>query len=271
MKIPSFAIDVVIGLVGLIATYYFYRRSIEKPNPRYGVARVPLIGGISPLLPSEVRVSYGNEPVKSLVKTFVLLWNDGTKTLDASDIAESDPIRLVLDNPESKILRTRVITASRAVNCASVEQDQGESKTEARITFSFLDPGDGFAVEVLHTGDDTEITVKGTIKGLPDGIKFTRPITSPGLTRIADGSFRDSAPGLDIFIRSFGFLVALFALSSPWWPTSFLTAGTGSPWNRWLCFGFAAIYLPLAVMGFWRNRNIVPKSIRDFDLTDISG
>src|ERR1039457_606695 len=136
MAISSLTVELIgasIGLVGLVSSFYFYRRSVEKPRPCYGITSIPLIGGSSPLLPSEVKVSYCDEQVKSLVKTyvlfwnggtktlksadvaeteFVLFWNGGTKTLNSADVAETDPIRIVLDDRESRILRSRVTRAT---------------------------------------------------------------------------------------------------------------------------------------------------------------
>src|ERR1039457_2881398 len=94
MAISSLTVELIgasIGLVGLVSSFYFYRRSVEKPRPCYGITSIPLIGGSSPLLPSEVKVSYCDEQVKSLVKTYVLFWNGGTKTLNSADVAETDP------------------------------------------------------------------------------------------------------------------------------------------------------------------------------------
>lgn len=116
MKISSLTVELIglgVGIVGLISSFYFYRRSKESPRPCYLAASMSLIGGVGPLLPSEVRVTYKDEPVSSLKKTYVVFWNSGTKTLDAESVVSSDPIRIVLNHPDSRMLRIRLTKVSR--------------------------------------------------------------------------------------------------------------------------------------------------------------
>ena len=46
-----------------------------------------------------------------------------------------------------------------------------EGRHQAHVTFDFLDPNDGITIELLHTDDETDVSVSGTIRGIPSGPK----------------------------------------------------------------------------------------------------
>jgi len=152
-----------------------------------------LIGGVSPLLPSEVRVTYKNNIVSSLKKTYVAFWNGGNRTLSSESVVGSDPIRIVLTDPDSSILRIRLTKVSREVN--KIEVVGGAQ--EAKVSFDFLDPNDGFVAEILHTGEKSEraAIVTGTIKGLPNGIRLIRDAEVPNaIAGAGEGVLEDFVP-----------------------------------------------------------------------------
>ena len=283
MAISSLTVELIgasIGLVGLVSSFYFYRRSVEKPRPCYGITSIPLIGGSSPLLPSEVKVSYCDEQVKSLVKTYVLFWNGGTKTLNSADVAETDPIRIVLDDRESRILRSRVTRATRVVSRVSVGHDESDEydgskwETEAAVTFSFLDPGDGFIVEILHTGDDTKVGVKGTIKGIPNGMTSIGYVKSLEALKISGGKLWRMDLLLPRRIARITFypaiIFSLLALSSPLLPNSFFTRANDPSLSRWGGFIMGIVWASFVISVLWANRRRIPKPLR-LDPSDLIG
>jgi hypothetical protein len=125
--------------------------------------------------------------VSALVKSYVLFWNRGSQTLDGSNLVAADPLRLTLEDG-GEILRARVVRRTRDVNqFESVISDDG-----VRLTFDFLDEGDGAVIEVLHTNRGKSLWVEGTIKGVRGGVEkrgnFPPPATTgierPLLTRV---------------------------------------------------------------------------------------
>ncbi|MEV4079107.1 hypothetical protein AB0J43_02285 [Nonomuraea fuscirosea] len=156
----------LVGIAGLGLSIVLYMRGRKKPIPKYHTEEIRLIRGTDQLLPKNVVISYDDEPVDSLTKTIVTFWNGGRQTLGSELIASSDPLLLSLQEDQGVILRTRILKASRLVNRLSVESV--DSRT-ARLDFEFLDPGDGVAVEILHTGRSSSVIFSGTIKGLSGG------------------------------------------------------------------------------------------------------
>ena len=67
---------------------------------------------------------------------------------------------------DAEILQASLVATSRAVLAADVHHD-GSS---ARIGFDYLDPGDGFRIQVLHTGKQGTMSLAGTVRGLPKGV-----------------------------------------------------------------------------------------------------
>jgi len=174
MKDPSASLiellSFVIGVLGLVASAYFYFRSKEMPKPVWRTGRIPLIGSNTSLLPAAVDVRYHDVSVQSLSKTYIAFWNAGRKTIPGSDIVRGDPIRFRFAG-ECKVLDTRIIRRSREVNQAVLTHHDDE----VQLDFDFLDPKDGIILEVVHTGIGIDVKCAGTIRGIPQGIKRVGP------------------------------------------------------------------------------------------------
>jgi len=70
----------------------------------------------------------------------------------------------------SSLLKVSVLKCSREVSSCSVGRRK-DSQRIADIHFDFLDPGDGIAFEILHSGSRRDLDILGTLRGMPSGIK----------------------------------------------------------------------------------------------------
>jgi hypothetical protein len=106
--------------------------------------------------------------VKRVTVTKFFIWNSGKTTIQGSQITKIDPLRILA--PENAILLKAVVLKQvRTVTLANIALDQNNS---ALVSFDFLDPGDGFSIELTHTGVKSELALTGTIMGLSHGIIF---------------------------------------------------------------------------------------------------
>lgn len=168
-----------IGLIAVILAVFFYVKSRVVHRLAYQFEGRHLVGGEKAVLPDEVAVSYRGSIVPRLSASDLVIWNAGNQTLRGTDIVEKDPVRVIF-SPESRILRAQVATATRAVNMFAIRLNP-EHPNEALCEFDYLDPGDGVRLEILHTDEERYPTVKGTIRGLPEGMSNwgkARPIWS---------------------------------------------------------------------------------------------
>jgi hypothetical protein len=70
----------------------------------------------------------------------------------------------------SEILKTDVLKVTRAVNACRVAARESDNRI-ADIFFDYLDPGDGFSFEVVHSGGRRHSELVGTLRGIPSGLK----------------------------------------------------------------------------------------------------
>jgi len=176
---PSDVTAYIIGIIGIILTVYFYFRAKEKPLPSYAIVKNVLIHPRQAQFSEKLQIRYDGNVVPSVLKVVAFFWNRGRKTLDRNDIVPSDPIRLhFTGGPTSKILDVRSPWTTRDAVGAKISRQENENSIE--LSFEFLDQGDGFALEVLYSGDDsTEIVLTGTVKGVPKGVERLYVSPSP--------------------------------------------------------------------------------------------
>ncbi len=119
-------------------------------------------------LPNAVEIRYNGEPIPALYKVSIAFWNAGRKTLDHTDVARSDPIRISFgDDEETKVLEIR----SKAVSREVINGNFTLTDNTIFVSFDFLDHNDGLACEVFYTGTETDVSFDGTIKGASKGIR----------------------------------------------------------------------------------------------------
>jgi hypothetical protein len=171
MKLASLyrpdVLGVFVGVIGIILAFIFYVRSKERVRPVYAVMDQVIIGGSERLLPDTVEIRYKGRRIPTLYRAVVFFWNRGSKTLDQSDIASTDPITFHLKGEDIEILEVRSVKATRTMLNASAIPAQDD----IRFSFEFLAPGDGAAIEILYTGqEEAEISCSGTVKDARKGI-----------------------------------------------------------------------------------------------------
>jgi hypothetical protein len=199
-------LGVGLTILGLAVALVLFRKSRERVRPRFARRSLRILEGARNSVPNEVQILYNNRLVPRLVKTYMAFWNQGTKTLNKIDVVDSDRLRIELLDGE--LLRARVVAKTREVNGFVAEiGSQG-----CTVRFDFLDKGDGGVIELLHTGSETELVVHGTIKGVPDGIRYRGLLPplpyseeDPWPVRIVRRSF----PKMLIIIAAAGLLITI--------------------------------------------------------------
>jgi hypothetical protein len=156
-------IGIILGIIGIFS--YRVSKSIAKPS--YQKSSLRLIGRDEDNLPQDVKVTYKGNEVDRLTKTTLTIWNNGTETLDGSDVVESDPLYISFE-ANDKILSYKILKKTKDANSFVLKNcDNGPNKL--RFEFEYLDPNDGVVIELLHDSEKRYPEFSGTIKGLPSG------------------------------------------------------------------------------------------------------
>jgi hypothetical protein len=171
-------IAAVFFIVGLIPAYYFYVKSIRIKEPVYSIRSGNLISDDTSDFPDLV-VSYRGQQVKNFTFSTVLFFNRGALTIDRTDIASLNPLRIV--PKDCNILDASVFIYNNPSNGITLTAD--EERGGFRIDFEYLNQGDGAILTILHDGVSSEnLYVIGDMK------------EARSIRRVAPGWMRVIAP-----------------------------------------------------------------------------
>ena len=148
----SFDLGTYIGFIGIAvaAWAFFWPRNFKRPvyaTRSFSVADVTKkrIGGL--------KLSFGGKEVKKFSITKVLFINKGRHALRREDLAYADPLRIEVRG-SGEILEGQIIAVTNEAIRAEIN-----CEGDARWVFSFdyLNPKDGFVIQVAHTGDHIDV------------------------------------------------------------------------------------------------------------------
>ncbi|MBC7985504.1 MAG: hypothetical protein H7X93_02375 [Sphingomonadaceae bacterium] len=156
----------LIGILGITLAIIFHFRARQIARLYY------LVGDNLLIWPKEDRHDDGLEircdgiVVPRVTSTSFGIWNSGTTTIQGQSIVDSDRLRLVLTKG-GQILRATITSFTRDVNGCSIKIVDGDA---CELHFDFLDPGDGFSVQIVHSSSMKSLEPIGTIMGLPQSV-----------------------------------------------------------------------------------------------------
>lgn len=224
----------IIGLVsfflGIAVTYYFYKKSESKIQPAYVRYDDQVIEIIDTSLQRDIKLLYKNKEVTNLVKTVLVIWNDGRKTLDKSHITTTCPPQIKFHD-RATIYSWAVKRVSNALSEVTVRRSS-DAANSLELSFSHLDHCDGAVIEIYH--DDTwgwPLIISG-FKECRSGFDFRGRITQSSLeakpkSLIAKSLREHNIPKIQIAL---GLLLIIFgllphevrnSLNNPEWMLSF--------------------------------------------------
>lgn len=251
-----------LGILGILSAVFFYIRSRRISRLSFQRDEIAIIGGSGAAFPKEVTISFANSPVARVTATRYVIWNSGNTTLSGAQIVQSDPLRLELKSG-GKVLKADILRVSRPVNAAWLKpREAGVSIVD--IGFDYLDPNDGFAIEVLHSGQRSDLNIHGTLRGLPNGV------TDWGRTAwYFDRRLRQMTLPFGVSMKVviwvcllFGLLAAVAAVMIPslfqWFP-SLAEKKVSDPTSvRWPLLVVGITYTALPVLLLWLKRRRYP-------------
>lgn len=167
----------LLGIVSLVVGAITYLWTRKRTSLGYVHSGEHLLGSASNALPPAIVVQYNGMSIPRLTKSVLIFWNSGENTVLGSDIVATDPLRFHVGD-DGRILSISILKASRSVNDFGF-LPIGNSMHEAAFDFNFLDRNDGVVVEILHTSTDRKPSIKGTLRGLPQGFRNFGQFTSP--------------------------------------------------------------------------------------------
>lgn len=179
----TIAITLLTIVISIPIGFYIGRRNRQVPDLRSAVDFDAVLEPGEWLTRGDLDINFDGKKLTRVSRTYLALWNHRGDTVMAADVLPSDPLRITVED-DDEILQTRVVSLSRL----QIAPDVTPGGKGAMLTFTFLDPGDGFIVEVMHRGTSAA-RLEGTVPGAA-----IRPSKKFILTRRARHRMRQAWP-----------------------------------------------------------------------------
>lgn len=113
----------------------------------------------------KLELLYEGIEIDDLTVTKYAIWNSGNEVLYWSDIVATKSLK-VISNEKVKILDAQILVKSDETNLFEIIETKDNY---VNMSFDYLDVKDGIVLQILHTGEATDLNVECRIKG---GKKF---------------------------------------------------------------------------------------------------
>lgn len=158
--------------VTIILTLYFRKTK----HPLYAIKSINLIDDSLTDI-TDVGIFYKEKKVNSFTISKIVIWNKGKETLNYSDLADKNKLRILTKSPY-EIINFEILQVSSTINGVEVVKEG----SEYFIMFDFLEKDQGFVLKIFHTGSKSDdVKIKGTFKGCGE---IKKAGTSPFIFRI---------------------------------------------------------------------------------------
>lgn len=109
---------------------------------------------------SKLDIKFDGKYISDLSSTMFYIWNSGNDVINADDIVKKGLMKIQCGS--KNILDAKIIKQSDIDNNFSIMQI---TSNDIDISFEYMDSNDGVVVQILHTGDISEIKFDCKIKG----------------------------------------------------------------------------------------------------------
>jgi hypothetical protein len=173
-------IFLLFAILGIIVSIYLYRKGKRRKKPLFSKRSVNVVSDSIQSF-GDILVTYLGKPVENLTVTKVAIWNSGNETLNSSDQAPTDKLRIETEEG-IQIFKADIIYESNQTNNFKVQINSNI----VELTFDFFDQNQGGIVKIIHSGKKSDnLIIKGTFKGVGNiketkvsSLDFLRPILS---------------------------------------------------------------------------------------------
>lgn len=153
-------IFLLFAILGIIVSIYLYRKGKRKKKPLFSKRSVNVVSDSIQSF-GDILVTYLGKPVENLTVTKVAFWNAGNETLNSSDQAPTDKLRIETEEG-IQLFKADIIFESNATNNFKAHI----SSNVIELTFDFFDQNQGGIIKIIHSGKKSDaLIIKGTFKG----------------------------------------------------------------------------------------------------------
>jgi hypothetical protein len=243
-------LGILVGLAGILIA-----RRDHSLQPIYTQRDITLIED-KKVFEDSVQVLFQGKALPDLTVTRIAFWNNGREVINWNDVAQIDPIRVVLLG-DSEILEAKMIFQKKLANNFIVSKS--EDNKELLIKFDYIDKSEGAIFQIFHTGKNEGLVVRGTIKGCKTIKKSSNDsfIESIFYERDLTRKERNRNTAIACIVSPLVILIM---------PSSFRDSIAHDPTAFWIAYIITTLFCWLFAYFLLKRR--VPKGFEDFLKTD---
>lgn len=152
-------IFLLLAVLSIIVSFYLYSKSKRKKKPQYSKRSINVISDTFQNV-ANVDVSYQGSKINNLTVTKIAIWNGGNETINFSDMASTDRLRIIAEDGIT-IFNSEVIHQTNPTN--NIASTIGNNIVE--VSFDYFDQNQGGIIKIIHSGKkSSDLNIKGTFK-----------------------------------------------------------------------------------------------------------
>lgn len=157
------AISLFLTIISIITAIFFYLKGKKSKIPTYILRTISLVQEKIQKIET-VKILYSGNKVDNLSISKIAIWNAGKDTIDHKDIAQNNPIRLIIEE-NYLFLEANIIYQKNPSNNFNISLSDNNKYID--ITFDYFDYEEGIVLQVFHTGNTSKnITLMGQVKSV---------------------------------------------------------------------------------------------------------
>jgi len=178
----SLAYFILGSIITFIASFIFYKLSLQRSKLTYYTVDSTLIDKESQLIPNEFKIVNGDDELSKLVRTNIYLWNSGNKSIRKEDLVDKDRLRIELKK-DLKIYSYNIAKNTDFSNGMAIDYI---SDNVIYLCLDYLEPRDGVRIEILHDNESSNAKMRGKVIGARGGIMYSDDLVNTKLDTIFD-------------------------------------------------------------------------------------
>jgi hypothetical protein len=146
----------LLAVTGILATII----SNKRKKCVYNIATFNLIGNNLKSI-NDLEIKYKHQLIKNLSVSYVSIWNSGNDVINKDDFANLKPLTISTTD-ENKIYYYNIGYIKNPINNFLFTHDE----TKILIDFDYFVKGEGFVIQIYHSGlSNANLIVNGIVKG----------------------------------------------------------------------------------------------------------
>ena len=160
-------VDIVgwaLGIFGIALSIIFYFRQKRHKFVSYQTRISHVLGTKRSDIPGEIKIFFKDREIKNIYSINILIWNCGNESIRGHELVPDGTLRLKFSSGEIIKIETPYYSRPHLGQSTTISPDGG-SDHEVKISFTYLDSGDGFEVEILCSDEPKKLKLDGSIMG----------------------------------------------------------------------------------------------------------